>query len=82
MDSEVFDPCEKLLDLSSLERATLVSWSADSKVDKGLNLYILLHGLSAMNSNSFYYHYVNNGSPDGTNMFGHIIGTSGYPVRT
>ncbi|CAF2264892.1 unnamed protein product [Rotaria magnacalcarata] len=54
-----------------------MSWSTDSNVDRGLNLYILLHYLSAINNNSCYYHYVNNGNPDGTNMFGHIIGTSG-----
>lgn len=77
MDKEVFDPCEKLLELTSFEKGTLMTWSSDSSVDRGLNLYILLHYLSATNSNSYYYHYVNNGSPDGTNMFGHIIGTSG-----
>jgi len=78
MASEVFDPCEKLPQLTSFEKATLMSWSSDTNVDKGLNLYILLHFLSAINSNSYYYHYVNNGNPDGTNMFGHVIGTSGY----
>ncbi|CAF1616072.1 unnamed protein product [Rotaria magnacalcarata] len=40
-------------------------------VDKGLNLFILLHYLSSINNNSYYYHYVNNGNPDDTNMFGH-----------
>ncbi|UJR18796.1 hypothetical protein I4U23_005702 [Adineta vaga] len=77
LDTAIFDPCDKLTELTSFEKATLMSWSSDSNVDKGLNLYILLHFLSAINSNSYYYHYVNNGSPDGTNMFGHVIGTSG-----
>jgi len=77
LDSAIFDPCDKLTELTSFEKATILSWSSDSNVDKGLNLYILLHFLSAVNSNSYYYHYVNNGSPDGTNMFGHVIGTSG-----
>ncbi len=77
VDTAIFDPCDKLTELTSFEKATLLSWSYDSNVDKGLNLYILLHCLSAINSNSYYYHYVNNGSPDGTNMFGHVIGTSG-----
>ncbi|UJR18400.1 hypothetical protein I4U23_005304 [Adineta vaga] len=77
LDGAIFDPCDKLTELSSFEKATLSSWSSDSNVDKGLNLYILLHFLSAVNSNSYYYHYVNNGSSDGTNMFGHVIGTSG-----
>lgn len=76
-DEEVFDPCLHLSQLTSLEKATLTSWSVDSNVDKGLNLYILLHFLSSINYNSYYYHYVNNGNPDGTNLFGHIIGTSG-----
>ncbi|CAF1387240.1 unnamed protein product, partial [Adineta steineri] len=75
--NEIFDPCEKLLKLTPFEKATLMSWLSDTNVDKGLNLYILLHYLSAINSNSYYYHYVNNGNSDGTNMFGHIIGTSG-----
>ena len=77
-DKEIFDPCEQLSQLTPFEKATLLSWSIDSNVDRGLNLYILLHYLSAINNNSSYYHYVNNGDPDGTNMFGHIIGTSGY----
>jgi hypothetical protein len=77
-DQEIFDPCEQLSQLTSFEKTTLMSWSTDSTVDRGLNLYILLHYLSAINNNSSYYHYVNNGNPDGTNMFGHIIGTSGY----
>jgi hypothetical protein len=77
MDSGIFDPCEKLLQLTSFEKATLMSWSWDTNADKGLNLYILLHFLSSINNNSYYYHYVNNGNPDGTNMFGHVIGTSG-----
>ncbi|CAF3737244.1 unnamed protein product [Rotaria socialis] len=76
-DEEIFDPCTKLIYLTSFEKATLTSWSLDSNVDKGLNLYILVHFLSSINDNSYYYHYVNNGNPDGTNMFGHIIGTSG-----
>jgi hypothetical protein len=76
-DQEIFDPCEKLSQLTSFEKATLMSWSTDSNVDKGLNAYILLHYLSSINNNSYYYHYVNNGNSDGTNMFGHIIGTSG-----
>jgi hypothetical protein len=76
-EQEIFDPCEQLYELTSFEKTTLLSWYADSNVDKGLNLYILLHYLSAINNNSCYYHYVNNGNPDGTNMFGHIIGTSG-----
>ena len=76
-DHQVFDPCEQLTQLTSFEKATLTSWSIDSNIDRGLNLYILLHYLSAINNNSYYYHYVNNGSPDGTNMFGHVIGTSG-----
>lgn len=73
----VFDPCTKLLSLTSFEKATLTSWCLDSNIDKGVNLYILLHFLSSINKNSYYFHYVNNGSSDGTNMFGHIIGTSG-----
>jgi hypothetical protein len=77
MHDQIFDPCEKLVQLTSFEKATLKSWSSDSSVDKGVNLYILLHYLSAINNNSYYYHYVNNGNSDGTNMFGHIIGTSG-----
>lgn len=77
MDHEIFDPLDKLQQLSSFEKATLMSWSIDSSVDRGLNLYIVLHILSAINNSSYYYHYVNNGNPDGTNMFGHIIGTSG-----
>jgi hypothetical protein len=77
-DQEIFDPCEQLSQLTSFEKTTLMSWSTDSTVDRGLNLYILLHYLSAINNNSSYYHYVNNGNPDGTNMFGHIIRTSGY----
>ncbi|CAF1406314.1 unnamed protein product [Rotaria sordida] len=77
MAQEVFDPCEQLSQLTSFEESTLMSWSIDSNVDRGLNLYILLHYLSAINDNSCYYHYVNNGNPDGTNMFGHVIGTSG-----
>ncbi|CAF3915827.1 unnamed protein product [Rotaria sp. Silwood1] len=76
-DKEIFDPCEQLLQLTSFEEATLLSWSRDSNVDRGLNLFILLHFLSAVNNNSYYYHYINNGNPDGTNMFGHIVGTSG-----
>ena len=76
-DDEIFDPCVELKYLTSFEKATLTSWAADSNVDKGLNMYILLHCLSSINDNSYYYHYVNNGNPDGTNMFGHIIGTSG-----
>lgn len=76
-DEEIFDPCEQLEHLTRWEKITFASWSADSNVDPGLNLYILLHFLSAVNGNSYYFHYVNNGSPDGTNMFGHIIGTSG-----
>ena len=76
-DSELFDPCESLVELNPFEAATFNCWSADSNVDRGLNLYILLHGLSSINNNSFYYHYVNNGNADGTNMFGHVIGTSG-----
>lgn len=79
-DDQIFDPCKELTDLTEFERATLRTWSSDSNVDKGLNLYILLHFLSSTNDNSYYYHYVNNGSPDGTNMFGHIIGTSGYSI--
>ena len=81
-ENQSFDPCDQLSYLSSLETSTLNAWAADSKVDKGLNLYILLHILSAVNGNSVYYHYVNNGNPDGTNMFGHIIGTSGDSVTT
>ncbi len=77
LDDEMFDPCENLSQLTSFEKATLISWSSDSSVDKGVNLYILLHYLSAINNNSYYYHYVNNGNSDGTNMFGHVIGTSG-----
>lgn len=80
-DDEIFDPCEQLEHLTSWEKITCFSWSADSKVDRGLNLYILLHILSAVNGNSYYYHYVNNGNPDGTNMFGHIIGTSGFSMN-
>jgi hypothetical protein len=80
-DKELFDPCESLVNLTPLEIATLSSWSADSNVDKGLNLYILLHCLSSINNNSYYYHYVNNGNSDGTNMFGHVIGTSGNSCR-
>jgi hypothetical protein len=76
-NSEVFDPCEKLSQLTSFEKATLMTWSTDFNIDKGVNLYILLHYLSAINNNSYYYHYVNNGNSDGTNMFGHIIGKSG-----
>ncbi|CAF1191219.1 unnamed protein product [Rotaria magnacalcarata] len=76
-DDAIFDPCNKLIYFTSFEKATLTSWSADSNVDKGLKLYILLHCLSSINDNSYYYHYVNNGNPDGTNMFGHITGTSG-----
>lgn len=77
MESEIFDPCKRLSRLTSFEKATFSAWSLDSNVDRGLNLYILLHYLSAINHNSYYYHHVNNGNPDGTNMFGHIIGTSG-----
>jgi hypothetical protein len=74
----IFDPCEQLLYSTSFEKTTLVSWSIDSSVDRGLNFYSLLHYLSGIiNSNSYYYHYVNNGNADRTNMFGHIIGTSG-----
>lgn len=76
-DEEIFDPCTRLSELTPFEKATLTSWSVDSNVDSGLNLYISLHYLSSINKNSYYYHYVNNGNPDGTNMFGHIIGTSG-----
>lgn len=76
-DLEIFDPCEQLPEMTPFEKSTLISWSLDSKVDRGLNLYILLHFLSAINKDSYYYHYVNNGNPDGTNLFGHIIGTSG-----
>ncbi|CAF2059110.1 unnamed protein product [Rotaria magnacalcarata] len=65
-DSERFDPCDQLAQLTSFEKATLMSWSTDSNVDRGLNLYILLHYLSAINNNFCYYHYVNNGNPDGT----------------
>ncbi len=77
MDEEIFDPCEKLTQFTSFEKATLNSWSSDSNVDRGLNLYILVHFLSSINGNSYYYHYINNGNSDGTNLFGHIIGTSG-----
>ncbi|UJR34580.1 hypothetical protein I4U23_027356 [Adineta vaga] len=77
VNSAIFDPCEKLTELTPFEKASLMSWYSDTTVDKGLNLYILLHYLSAVNNNSYYYHYVNNGNPDGTNMFGHVIGTSG-----
>jgi hypothetical protein len=76
-DEEIFDPCKQLSQLTSFEKSTLMSWFTDSNVDRGLNLYILIHYLSAINNNSYYYHYVNNGSSDGTNLFGHIIGTSG-----
>jgi hypothetical protein len=73
MDDDVFDPCEKLPQLTSFEKVTLLFWFSDSSVDRGLNLYILLHYLSAINKDS----YVNNGNSNGTNMFRHIIGTSG-----
>ena len=76
-DEEIFDPCKQLPQLTSFEKSTLMSWSTDSNVDRGLNLYILIHFLSAINNNSYYYHYVNNGNSDGTNLFGHIIRTSG-----
>ncbi|CAM4840767.1 unnamed protein product [Rotaria magnacalcarata] len=76
-DNEIFDPCLKLSYLTSLEKATLILCSSDINVDKGLNLFILLHYLSSINNNSYYYHYVNNGNPDDTNMFGHVIGISG-----
>ncbi len=76
-DNEIFDPCESFAYLTSFEKATIMSWSSDFNTDKGLNLYTLLHCLSAINNNSYYFHYVNNGSSDTTNMFGHIIGTSG-----
>ena len=75
-DGETFHPCSEFKYLTSFEKATLNSWAADSNVDKDLNLYVLLPFLSAVNDNSYYYHYVKNGSSDGTNMFGHIIGIS------
>ncbi|CAF3334323.1 unnamed protein product [Rotaria sp. Silwood2] len=81
-DEEIFDPSKQLPQLTSFEKSTLMSWSTDSNVDRGLNLYILIHFLSGINNNSYYYHYVNNGNSDGTNLFGHIIGTSGSGKST
>ncbi|CAF3891862.1 unnamed protein product [Rotaria magnacalcarata] len=42
-DDEIFDLYNKLIYLTSFEKATLTSWSADCNVDKGLNLYLQHH---------------------------------------